>query len=216
MNTATIASALSRKSEITRQKLIDAGIRLFSGNGYEATSTRQVQTAAGVQRNLITYHFGSKEAFWKACVAELFGEMVETISPAMTQARDIEPGERIRFLIRRFVRASAAHPEITRIMFDEGRTDSWRLGWIIDNYVRQFHQTVAALHEQGAREGTIPALSVSQFYYALVGSAAVFAMAPECRQLTGEEPFSDEFVNAQADAVAALLTRSNHIEAQTT
>ena len=214
MNTATTASSLSRKSEITRQKLIEAGIRLFSGNGYEATSTRQVQTAAGVQRNLITYHFGSKEAFWKACAGELFGKIVGTITPAITRARDIEPGERIRFLVRQFVRASAAHPEIARIMFDEGRSDSWRLRWIIDNYVRGFYQTVAELHEQGSREGAIPDVSVTQFYYALVGSAAVFAMAPECRELTGEDPLADEFVNVQADAVATLLTRSKQVEEQ--
>jgi AcrR family transcriptional regulator len=207
-------STLSRKSEITREKLIEAGIRLFSENGYEATSTRQVQTAAGVQRNLITYHFGSKEAFWKACAAELFGKINGAITPAMTQARDVEPGERLRFLIRQFVRASAANPEITRIMFDEGRTDSWRLSWLIDNYVRRFYQTVAELHEQGSREGTIPAVSVIQFYYALVGSAAVFAMAPECRQLTGEDPLSDAFVDAQADAVATMMTRINQPEEQ--
>ncbi len=202
------ASTLSRKSEITRQKLIEAGIRLFSENGYEATSTRQVQTAADVQRNLITYHFGSKEDFWKACVAELFGQFSGTMAPAVTQARDIEPGERIRFLIRQFVRASAAHPEVTRIMFDEGRTDSWRLGWIIDEYVQSFYRLVAELYEQGSKEGMIPDISVTRFYYALVGSAAVFAMAPECRRLTGEDPISDEFVDAQAEAVATLLT--NH------
>ena len=207
MPATTASSALSRKSELTRQKLIDAGVKLFSENGYEATSTRQVQNAAGVQRNLITYHFGSKEAFWKACAAALFGRIGGTMAPAVTQARDVAPSERIRFLIRQFVRASAAHPEITRIMFDEGRSDSWRLAWIIDEYVQDFYQLVAQLHEQGAEAGTIPGISVVQFYYALVGSAAVFAMAPECRQLTGADPFSDEFVDAHADAVATLLTR---------
>ncbi len=204
---ATAASTLARKSEVTRQKLIEAGIQLFSENGYEATSTRQVQTAAGVQRNLITYHFGSKEEFWKACVVELFGGMTGVMGPAMSQARDIEPGERIRFLIRQFIRASAAQPEITRIMFDEGRSDSWRLGWIIEEYVQNFYRLVAELHEQGSKEGTIPGVSVVQFYYALVGSAAVYAMAPECRQLTGEDPFTDEFIDAHANAVATLLTR---------
>ena len=48
MSASTAASTLARKSEITRQKLIEAGIRLFSENGYEATSTRQVQMDAGV------------------------------------------------------------------------------------------------------------------------------------------------------------------------
>ena len=206
MSVATATNTLARKSEITRQKLIEAGIRLFSENGYEATSTRQVQTAAGVQRNLITYHFGSKEEFWKACAAELFGGINGSMEPAMSQARDIEPGERIRFLIRQFVRASAAAPEITRIMFDEGRSDSWRLTWIIEEYVQDFYRLVAELHEQGSTAGMIPGISVVHFYYALVGSAAVYAMAPECRQLTGEDPFSDEFVDAHVNAVANLLT----------
>ena len=206
MSAEAVTSTLSRKSEATRQKLIESGIRLFSENGYEATSTRQVQAAAGVQRNLITYHFGSKEAFWKACVTALFDRIGAAMGPAMSQARDIDPSERIRFLIRQFVRASAAHPEITRIMFDEGRSDGWRLGWIIDEYVQDFFRLVADLHAQGTREKVVPAISVVQFYYALVGSAAVFAMAPECRRLTGEDPFSETFIDAQADAVARLLT----------
>ena len=138
--------------------------------------------------------------------------MVGALGPAMRQARDIEPGERIRFLIRQFIRVSAARPEITRIMFDEGRSDSWRLAWIIDEYVREFYRLVLELHEQGAKAGSIPGISVVQFYYALVGSAAVYAMAPECRQLTGEDPFADEFIDAHASAVATLLTQPAGLE----
>ena len=92
-------------------------------------------------------------------------------------------------------------------MFDEGRSDSWRLGWIVDHYVRDFFELVADLHEGAEGAQTSAAMSVVQFYYVLVGSAAVFAMAPECRALTGEDPLSDAFVDAQANAVAVLLTR---------
>ena len=99
-------------------------------------------------------------------------------------------------------------------MFDEGRTDSWRLDWIIDHYVADFYRLVADLHAQGAAAGMMPGISVVQFYYALVGSAAVFSMAPECRRLTGEEPFSEAFIDAQADAVARLLTGNGASEEQ--
>ncbi len=192
------------KSEQTQQKLLEAGIRMFSENGYAATSTRQVQTAAGVQRNLITYHFGNKEAFWKACVTELFARINAVMGPAMQQARDIEPGERMRFVIRQFVRVSAAHPEMTRIMFDEGRCGDWRLYWIIDNHVSSFFDLVTRLHEESKPRHRLD-ISLTQFYYIIVGSAAVFAMAPECRQLTGEDPFDDSFVDTHADAIARLL-----------
>jgi AcrR family transcriptional regulator len=57
---------LNGKAEKTREDLLIAGIQLFSEQGYEATSTRQVEALAGAQRNLMSYHFGSKERFWKA------------------------------------------------------------------------------------------------------------------------------------------------------
>ena len=200
----TATAAVSGKSEATQQKLIAAGIELFARGGYEATSTRQVQEAAGVQRNLITYHFGSKEQFWKRCMAELFGGMSASLAPAIEQSKDIEPMERIRFLIRRFVRASAEHPETVRIMFDEGRCDDWRLDWLVAHYVQPFFGLVEALYEQGGlrRRG----FTLMQFYYFLVSSASVFAMAPEYRRLSGDDPFAPEFIDSQANAVAMLLT----------
>jgi AcrR family transcriptional regulator len=212
MSAQATSTAVSDKPQVggrageTRRKLLDAGTFLFAQHGYEATSTRQIETHAGVQRNLMGYHFGSKEEVWKACMSRLFARMVSALRPAMVQSRDIEPVERIRFLIRQFIRASAATPEINRIMFDEGRSNDWRLEWIVEHYVRDFFGTVTELFEAGRRHHVIPDLSPIQFYYLLVGSASMFSMAPECRLLSGRDPAEDAMVDAQADAIAALLT----------
>ena len=193
------------KSEQTRQKLLAAGIALFSTDGYDATSTRKVETSAGVQRNLISYHFGNKEAFWKACVSELFLRGRETLAPAFRQSKDVAPSERVRFLIRQLVRLGAAHPEIMRIMFDEGRRDDWRLEWLIERFTRDFYQQVADLYGEGRARGVIPELGATRFYYLLLSSGAIFAMAPECRRLSGEDPGEPAMVDAQAEAMAQLL-----------
>lgn len=203
------SSIRAPRAEQTRQKLLDAGVFLFAQDGYNATSTRQIETQAGVQRNLMSYHFGSKEAFWKECMRRLFKRMTTKLEPAVTQSRDIEPAERIRFLIRQFVRASAANPEINRIMFDEGRRNDWRLAWIVENYGRDFYQAVSQVYEQGRRENAVAHIPLIQFYYILVSSASIFSMAPECLLLSGEDPHSDTMVDAQADAIATLLTGSH-------
>ncbi|MCG8440626.1 MAG: TetR/AcrR family transcriptional regulator [Caulobacterales bacterium] len=194
------------KTEKTRQALLEAGVGLFSEQGYEATSTRQVEARAGVQRNLMTYHFGSKEEFWKACMVRLNERMTAMIAPAVSQSTDIEPAERIRFLIRRFVRASAAAPEIGRIMFDEGRCNGWRLKWLVDEFNRDFFKTVGALYEDGRERGVIPDIPLVNFYYFLVGSSALFSMSAECELMTGQNTLEEAMVDAQADAVAKLLT----------
>ncbi len=190
------------RSDLTRQKLIEAGIELFSSIGYEGTSTRQAEAVAGVQRNLINYHFGSKEQFWKDCMSALFGRMTAALAEVEAAARDLSATERLRFLVRRYVRASAANPEVTRIMFDAGRRDDWRLAWLVENYTRDFYEQVCRTLREGV--GRAAEISPTQFYYALVSSAAIFAMAPECRLLAGEDPHS--LVEAQAEAMVTLLT----------
>ena len=195
----------SEKSRRTQQKLVEAGIDLFSTCGYNATTTRNVELHANVQRNLISYHFGGKEAFWKACVSKLFERFNELLLPALSQAKDIEAGERIRFLIRQFVRASAAHPEVMRIMSDEGRFNDWRLEWIVERYTRKLFSIVKELLDDGKACGVLPDLTYLQFYYLLVSSGAMFAMAPEYRLFSGEDPCAETNVDAQAEAIAQLL-----------
>ncbi|MGD1956503.1 MAG: TetR/AcrR family transcriptional regulator [Sphingomonadales bacterium] len=198
------------KSERTRDALLAAGIRLFSEQGYDATSTRQVEALAGVQRNLMTYHFGGKEDFWKACMVALNGRMGALLEPVFDQSKDIAPRERVRFLIRRYVRASAAVPEVARILFDEGRSSGWRLEWLVDNYIRSFFDTIAQVFKEGRQSNAIPDIPLINFYYFLAASGAMFSMSAEFKLLTGKDAFEDAMVDAQANAIADLLTAHTH------
>lgn len=206
MNVGADRKVPESRSEQTRAKLLAAGIDLFAREGFAATSTRQIETAAGVQRNLMSYHFGSKDAFWKACMDELFQQFIALVQPAIDQSRDIEPVERVRFVIRRFVRASAALPEVNRIMVDEGRRNDWRLEWIVRHYSRGFYEAIGRLYEEGQRQGILPDLPLINVYYFIVGGAAMFSMAPECALLAGKDPKAADMIDAQADALVRLLT----------
>lgn len=209
MSTETATSSkkgVRGKTQATRTALLESGIQLFASQGYQATSTRQVETEASVQRNLITYHFGNKDDFWKACMAVINSRMATLLQPAVEQSRDLAPLDRIRYLIRRFVRASAQYPEIGRVMFDEGRSDTWRLRWFIDHYSRSFFDTVEQLFEEARAQGAIPDVPLTSFYYMLVSSSAVFTLSAECALLTGQDVNDPKMIEAHADAIAMLLT----------
>ncbi len=47
-----------------RQKLLAAGIDLFTTRGYAATSVREIVEQAGLTKPALYYHFGSKEAIY--------------------------------------------------------------------------------------------------------------------------------------------------------
>ena len=52
----------------TRERLIDAAVRLFGDRGIEATSLRALTEAAGTNIAAVNYHFGSKEGLLRAVI----------------------------------------------------------------------------------------------------------------------------------------------------
>ena len=50
------------RSTDTRERILDAGERLFMAHGYEGTSMRQITSEAAVNLAAVNYHFGSKES----------------------------------------------------------------------------------------------------------------------------------------------------------
>jgi TetR/AcrR family transcriptional regulator len=52
--------------EKSRAALLDAALEAFSANGFAGTRVRDVAARAGVSKDLIAYHFGSKEGLYLA------------------------------------------------------------------------------------------------------------------------------------------------------
>ncbi len=63
----------------TKQKIFDAAERLIAGQGYSATSLRQIIAEAGVNLASVHYHFGSKE--------ELLDELIHRKANPVNQKR---------------------------------------------------------------------------------------------------------------------------------
>ncbi len=55
-----------------KQDVIDAAVRLFAGQGYEATTTFELAKAAGVTEPVIYYHFGSKDGLFSHILKAAF------------------------------------------------------------------------------------------------------------------------------------------------
>ena len=66
--TSADLSTISPASQLaTRVALLDAAERLFSQNGIEGTSVREIIKAAGANLGAINYHFGTKDRWRSRC-----------------------------------------------------------------------------------------------------------------------------------------------------
>jgi AcrR family transcriptional regulator len=73
----------------TRARLIDAGLRLFAAEGYEAVEVDVVAAEAGVTVGALYHHFRSKAAFYGV----LRDEMIQRLLDRIEAAADAVPAE---------------------------------------------------------------------------------------------------------------------------
>lgn len=65
----------------TRERMLEAGLRLFAQHGFKGVTTRQLTAAAGVNVAAIAYHFGGKKQFYHAVMAQVVREMESQTAP---------------------------------------------------------------------------------------------------------------------------------------
>lgn len=201
------APTASREEAGRRDRILEAALACFSERGFDGATTREIARRAGVNLGLIAYYFGGKERLWREAVERAFGDLREGLADALREAGGFDDRERLRLLVRRYVRWVARHPEFVRLMHEEGKRDSPRMRWLAERHVRPLFDTTVAALRAGQEQGFLPAdIDPVHFHYILLGAVGlVFHQAPECRHLSGFETTDAAFVEAHADAVTHLF-----------
>jgi len=80
------AQAGYSKSAATRKAILRAAIAAFGRGGYNAVTTRQIASAAGVNQPSINYYFGSKEGLYIACAEEILASFTDPLGDVSARA----------------------------------------------------------------------------------------------------------------------------------
>jgi len=92
---------------------------------------------------------------------------------------------------------TAERPQYHRIATFEGRTDSERLRWLIEEYVRPFYTLSVDLIAGAQAAGAARAGDPGQLHYGMIGLVTTsFVFAQEYTTLTGLDPFAKDQVEA--------------------
>ena len=78
---------LHEASDDTRQRLLAAGLSVFSQHNYESATTRMIAEQAGVNLAAIPYHFGGKEGLYRATIQSIVDQFRAQILPTVQQLR---------------------------------------------------------------------------------------------------------------------------------
>lgn len=109
--TAPPGGATPSSSEATRQRLIEAGLALFSRHGYDGVTTRSLAARARVNQAAIPYHFGGKAGVYLAVADAICDDLAARLHPILADAlADPQPRAALPGLIARMFRLSQDDP----------------------------------------------------------------------------------------------------------
>jgi TetR/AcrR family transcriptional regulator len=197
-----------QRSLDTRERILEAAFEEFAERGFEGASTRTVAAKAGVQHPLVTYHFKNKEGLWRAVVATTsfnFGQHFQDHLAGISEKDEVA---RLRLLQEQFIRFAAANPNFHWLMSHEGKRESDRLTWLVEDRVRVYFNVVAKLIRAAQKQGRYVEGDPYHLQYLFIGAVTrIFMLTAEVQQVTGRSPFSKKFVDEHVRACCALFFR---------
>ena len=193
------------RTEITRQKLLDAATGLFAYRGYDGVTVRDIEKAAGVHRGLVAYHFDDKDSLWCAVADACFGQMRGKINKRFAILNELSQEEQLATIVRFYVYFSASHPEVSALVSQEATTKSWRIQYLIDHHIRP---ACTAMEDLARQTLGLDREDFVHWYYILISaSSTLFYFAPECELLFEKDSRSEAVVERHAELLVQMLVR---------
>ncbi|MBB65759.1 MAG: hypothetical protein CMO81_11930 [Waddliaceae bacterium] len=141
----------------SKERLLDAGTKVFARDGFEGASTREIVKEAGVNISAIPYYFDSKDGLYEAIIRRIIsivfteqGEKIREITKAL-ERDDISQNKVRTFLhdllrhFAGFLLSDKASPDMAQLMIREQMQPTPIFDIIYEGAMLPMHQTLARL-----------------------------------------------------------------------
>jgi outer membrane protein len=184
---------MAKTNSDPRQRLLDAGLKLFANRGYAGAAVQDITEEARVTKPTLYYYFQSKEGLFQALVDQAMDERLRLMREAAPP--DKPTVDQLTDIIAALTDFARRQPDLLRLCFSiafaaEGEFPS---GFKKHDKMRESYQFVLALIQTGLdREVLNPAFGVhdlTQSYFHLMQHSIVSAiMEPKLRRLKSLMP----------------------------
>lgn len=184
----------ARDPEASRRKLLEAGRDAFARHGLLGARVDVIADAAGVNKQLIYYHFGDKEGLYKAVLEAAYADIRARERALDLAALDAEAA--MRALVGFTFDYLVETPSFVALLSDENThrgvhlSDSAVLGELRSPFIDMIAETLA----RGAHAGVFRAgVDPAQFYMSLAGLCYFYhANIHTLSRLFGQDLQADE------------------------
>ena len=196
-----------KQQEDTRHAILRAAVAEFSELGMAGARTDSIARAAGVNKALLHYYYGSKDALYSAVLDEVLAGYLETHLAVLRG--EGTPGERIlRYFLAHFNHL-AAHGAFSRLMEYEmmraRKGHPSHIARLVTNCLGPLNKAVRETIAEGIRTGEFRRIDPGQFALSITGANVFYFVAvPVVAEINGWDPRSPEMLELRRTAVLDL------------
>ena len=198
-------SAPDTRQSTGEKAILDAAVELFSENGYDGVSMRQIAEAAGVSKSNIYHHFASKDALYLGILhgsAQHLSEIVEDLAEG-----DGDFQRRLRVFAEAHMAHLFANEMTLRLVLREAFSgDEEKSRVVVDQVVGGIFKRMVAIFQAGQNAGIIRAdLDPGLCATLLMGANLFFFQAQGMLRLIPEAGFAKDSIGFNRQMVDVML-----------
>jgi AcrR family transcriptional regulator len=100
-----------------RRRILEAAVRVFAAQGYDASRVGDVAKEAGVAYGLVYHYYESKEAVLEAVFREAWGRLLAAV--ALAEETGTNAAEQLELVVKIVLRAWRDDPDLVRLLVRE-------------------------------------------------------------------------------------------------
>jgi len=102
------------KGQLSRERILEAAVELFSERGYAASGVDEIARRAGIEKAALYWHFGSKEGLLATVLDRMDADIVEGIVKRVASGASSD--ERLALFVKGLERLAEERGHLVRLM----------------------------------------------------------------------------------------------------
>jgi AcrR family transcriptional regulator len=197
----------TRDADRTQQEILRAAMAEFSERGLGGARMDSIAERAGVNKRLIYYYFGNKEALFLAALEATYADIRE--AERALQLESLDPPEAVRRLVAFTWRHYLKHPEFLTLLNSENlhRAKHLKQSTRIREMNSPLVQMLAEVLERGRRDGVFRGGVDPVHLYITIAGLAYFYLSnnPTLSTIFGRELMSPKALSERLSHITEVV-----------
>ncbi len=153
------------KKGITKQRLLDATLKLISEKGYIGATTREIAQEAGVTELTLFRHFGTKEKLFEELLKNY--TFLPRLKELLPELDGLSYGDSLRLIATRFLLSLKERKSMVKIMYSEVTIYPEKIKKLYNKFIDDLRLTLASyfrgLQKRGLLRNVSPEMAAQLF-----------------------------------------------------